>query len=137
MASLALLLVLPLLSGCTSKEQKAADLQSSYYDAVCRLYSDETCVQNMSDTCGMSLSFDTPADCVGFLTFAQAQSGCDVASVLADNEDLVNACLDQIDAWDCNSQDQCDDQGNYMPDQGDCAALSAAIDLACPSDTGA
>ncbi|MCK6506048.1 hypothetical protein L6R53_22145 [Myxococcota bacterium] len=131
----ALLPSLALAVGCKNEEEKAADLESAYLDAICRLYSEPACVDNMSDTCGFSISFDTAADCKMFMVMFMDPE-CDMGGVLLENQDAAEACIEQIDSFDCAAEDVCAEDGTYTPEAGDCLEVSAAIAQACPSDTG-
>lgn len=125
------LLPLSLATGCKNDEEKAADLQSDYYTAVCRLYSEPACVQSMEDSCGFTLSFDSSADCVMFMTlFTDAE--CDLGAVLLEHEDDATACIDSMESFDCATEDICGADGEFLDQAGDCAAITAAVEQACP-----
>lgn len=130
----ALLPSLALSAGCKNDEEKAAELQTDYFEAVCRLYSEPACVQSMEETCGFSISFDSSADCLMFMTlFMDAE--CELGTVLLENEDDANACIDSIEAFDCATDQMCGAEGEFFDQVGECAAITAAIEQACPDGT--
>lgn len=124
-----LALVLPLLSACKSDEKKADELQSSYIEATCRLYSEQACVDAVTAECGFALSFESQEDCELF--FALFGSSCAIGEVLLEHEDDADACIAQLEGWACGTDPVCDENGAFLPEQGDCAAISAALSTAC------
>lgn len=125
---------LVLFSACKSDEEKADELYNDYLDAICRLYSDPTCVSNMEDTCPVAISFDSAADCVSFFILF-SDPACDLGAVMLENQDAAEACIDSIESFDCASEDMCDAEGGMAPEAGDCADVSAALAQACPTGT--
>ena len=102
MRALTLALPLGFLLACGPSEEKQEDLgqdiSKAYSSSVCRLYSDETCVQNQSDSCGFSISFDSRGDCSTFMWWGFLSCGDGVFQALWENEDTVQACIDEMDA---------------------------------------
>jgi hypothetical protein len=139
----AFLLALPLaaLLGCGPSEEKQEDLgqdiSKAYSSSACRLYSDEACVRNQSDTCGWSISFDSRGDCATFMWWSFLSCGDGLFQALWLAEDAVQACIDQMDAVDCDSDSICPESGGSVFVDDACAEVDALMDEYCNShDTG-
>jgi len=135
------LLPLLLLAACEPSEEEQADLgrdlSQDYAKAACRLYTEEACVQNQSDTCGVALSFETMADCRDFFTFLFLTCADDVYAALWENEDLVADCVAELGAFDCTSDEICTEDGGIWV-SGACGELDDVLEGYCDSgDTGA
>ena len=131
----AVLLLVPfLLFGC-KKEEEGPDttLRNAYFEALCRFYSDTTCVDNQIDSCGGAISFDTNDECQQFFRFAAA--GCTgYVEALNDNQSTVQGCIDQLDAFNCGTEDICDGEDSIL-EAGDCGAVDVVMEDVCPEDT--
>ena len=132
------LLAIPalLVCGCPKvADDQGRSLWNEYTSALCRLYTEEACVDAQSDSCGASLSFDTVGDCADFFDLAMA--GCDGRyEALAEGEDLVFSCVDQLDAFDCAGDEPFCDGEESIVSSGDCAALDDLLSRTCGGDTG-
>lgn len=130
---IAVMIALLACSGGKDAEEQAQELRSRYLDATCRLYSDETCVSNAEGSCPITLSFDSHDECMQFFAFFGA--GCDFEAAFAEDLDNAEACVEQLETWDCESEPICDEDGAIRLDEGPCAAVNEAIDRHCDSGT--
>ncbi|TNE87176.1 MAG: hypothetical protein EP330_19610 [Deltaproteobacteria bacterium] len=129
---LALALLLTACGGGGTDETEPT-VRQRYYTALCPLYSDTTCVDNQTNSCGGSLSFDSEADCRTFLSFAH--SGCnDLDGALEASSD-TETCIADLEAFDCSTTDICDGSGSSVISAA-CLAVESVIETACPDDSG-
>lgn len=129
--------LLALLSGCSKEadtEEQAAELQTRYLDAICTIYSEPTCVDNMADSCPISITFDSLSECLSF--FALFAGGCDIDGVFAQDLESATACVEQLESWDCASEPVCEEDGSFAIEEGACASVTAAFQAECGGTTG-
>ncbi len=135
------LLPLALLLGCTPSPEKQAeigrDLSKEYAQSACRFYTDDSCLANMSDSCGGTISFESMGDCESFFSWAFMACSDDVYAALWEMEDAVTGCIDQMDAWDCGGDPLCTDDVFTVFEGGDCADMNDLMEDHCEGpDTG-
>ncbi len=135
------LVLAALLVACGPSEEKQTeigqDLAKDYASSACRLYSDETCVQNQTDSCGMSISFDSRGDCSTFMWWGFLSCADGIFQAMWENEDVVMGCIAELDALDCAADDICDDAGGSVFVSGDCGEVDALMaDYCGGADTG-
>jgi hypothetical protein len=128
------------LVACGPSEEKqieiGKDLSKEYAKSACRLYAEEACVQNQSDSCGFSISFDSRGDCSTFMWWGFLSCDDGVFQALWESEDIVQACIAQMDAVDCAADPICDEQGGSVFAEDDCAEMDALMADFCDGDTG-
>src|SRR6188474_1702804 len=96
------LLAVVALTGCGPGETEEPDytLRNAYVDAMCIYLSEGECADNMSESCGGSITFGDADECSSFLRFGL--SGCTgYNEVLIENEALVQSCIDTLEGHDC------------------------------------
>lgn len=127
-----------LLGACKSEEEQQDELRDDYLGAVCRIYSEPACIDNMSEHCGFSISFDSQSECLQFMLLFMDPS-CDMGASLLAEEDAARSCLSELEGYDCSAEPLCNDDGEFLPEQaGDCATVTQALEADCPTgDTGA
>lgn len=124
------MLWLALLS-CTVPEPEieTASAHEDWLVAWCRLYVDERCVQKMNEQCAWNrepLSID---ECRDFVTFELSQcEGIDAA--FAESDDVAG-CVAQFQAFDCETDQFCDEDLNPTFDQGACIPVNDMIEDSC------
>ncbi len=118
------------------QEELGKDIAKVYASSACRLYAEQACVQNQSDSCGFSISFDSRGDCSTFMWWSFLSCDDGLFQALYENEELVQACTDQMDAVDCGADPICDDSGGSVFADADCEALDDLLLDYCAGDTG-
>ncbi len=128
------LVLIALLSGCeTEPPPPDYTLRDAYLTGMCRYLVDGVCADNMSETCGASITFDTASDCTTFFRFGL--SGCPgYNDALIENATTVQACVAQMDELDCATEDVCDAQGESVLETGPCGDVDTLLDALCPDD---
>lgn len=128
-----LLPLLLLLTACGGgNEDEGPSDRDRYIEEICRLYVEDACLQNMSETCGFSLEFDTMSDC----TFLFRLGMCTEATDALQGDSDTLACIDALDSFDCATQDICNAEGEFDAGGAVCQSVEDQIDAACPEDSG-
>lgn len=121
-----------LLAGCVDGlVLKGDSLRSDYLYSECRFYTEQACVDAASDECGGGLAFDDMADCLDTLEASTAACDDIDASLEAARAD-VEACMAQLDAFECGGEEPvCDSSGDPIMSTDACAPVQALFDEAC------
>ena len=116
--------LLLLFTGCQSSTDEAVEaglaLKADYQTAWCAVAADPAC-ESAADTCVFS-PYTSVADCESVVNLSFAN--CDgIYEALAEASSSVEACLDQLAAIEC-PDGLCDDQGNELLEDLDCAIIA-------------
>jgi hypothetical protein len=120
-------------------DEKADEIRGEVYDAVCRLYVEEACIQQQQDEgCGF-ISFPTIGDCKNLIAYGAAgncDEGFDAAVVGAEAE--IGDCIAALDAFECGgSEEICVEQdGAYLYNLPGCETANEIWNEHCESDSG-
>lgn len=123
-----------LAAACTpSPEQQVEigqEISQDYVYSVCAISVDDTCVENMRESCGSVFTFQSMDDCVSLYTDLMSMCPDEYYTWLWENEDNVQDCIDSLDGWDCSADDICTEEGGAF-DGGACGRLDKAYNDSC------
>lgn len=108
--------------------------RDAYFKAWCRLYTDPVCVRDQLHQCGWDHSSASRTECVNWMRFRVAQ--CPGANAyFRDNEAPVNACVIQLDDFQCGVDAFCA-AGAPTFDAGACEPITTFLAEQCPDPAG-
>lgn len=126
-----------LLSACEipdRPETAAGGAVETYFFEYCRLYEQNACERSRAQTCGPRITgpteYDNEKQCVTWQKWTWSQCP-GLADELSKQEELVRACNDELDEFDCREEPWCDPDGDEGFLAGACGDLRALVDEKC------
>lgn len=131
-------MVLALLLSCDlppDPHLEGKDNVERYLTAWCRVYeADSRCAANAQRTCGWTRTLGDSETCRGWMEFEFSQ--CDGMHAWFQDEahtPVIDACVADLQAFDCQNDDFCDRNGDITFESGACGDITAQVQATCPT----